>query len=263
MYPYGSTDPADGTKREVAARKERAERAEPAERDDNFEFEENVPAAGAAGSRRRRGAAVALALALIVTLLLALALHDSGAEQQVIVAASPSASVFSATPALLTSTPPANALAPAPVRCPAQGTASASLGQITYYATPAYGISPVWMLGLYSEQQQRIVHFERYPPLPYTAQGWRWRILMVSAPGYSGLVTLSGAQMGGAAPTPLLMDAGSGLKPLLTLNPLDPTTRGQRWAEWPIYVFLPGPGCYQMSARWPGGNWQITFAAGA
>jgi hypothetical protein len=51
--------------------------------------------------------------------------------------------------------------------------------------------------------------------------------------------------------------------PLLVLDPHNPSTTDLGWAQWPIYVYLPGSGCYSLKARWPGGMWQISFAAGS
>ena len=35
------------------------------------------------------------------------------------------------------------------------------------------------------------------------------------------------------------MDAGAGLAAKLSLNASQPIMRGVKWAEWPIYVYLP------------------------
>jgi hypothetical protein len=59
------------------------------------------------------------------------------------------------------------------------------------------------------------------------------------------------------------MDAGSGLAAKLTLNASQPVMMGVKWAEWPIYIYLPKSGCYEIGAQWDGGNWNIEFAAGA
>lgn len=137
--------------------------------------------------------------------------------------------------------------------------------QILYDDAQAFGGSPVWVVGLSNEQNRPVVHFEKfptYPPILYTAHGWRWHILLVSAPGYSGEVHLSVNQLGAGGNTALLMDAGTGLTRQLSLNAAQPTMRGGAWAEWPIYVYLPQPGCYEFSARWLGGSWSVPFAAG-
>jgi hypothetical protein len=228
-----------------------------------FEFEENsTPASGPSSRRRRQGILVVMTLILAVTLLLLLATQDTGDQQHAMTVLTPGSR---ATQSLLVrmSTPPPSALAPAPMRCPESTTSHPQLGHIIYYATVAYGVPPVWMLGLQSQPQGRVVHFEAFPPLTYTVHGWRWRILVVSTPGFRGQITLSGEQIAGGLSTALLLDAGAGLMSLVRLDPHNPTTTGQGWAQWPIYVYLPGSGCYFLAARWPGGNWQISFAAGS
>jgi hypothetical protein len=135
---------------------------------------------------------------------------------------------------------------------------------MTYYAGPAFGSSPVWMLGLGSDPTRHVVHFiDTYPSLPDTANGWRWRILLVSAPGYTKDLTLSGKEAGGGKNAALYMDVGNGLAAGLTLNASQPIMRGLAWSEWPIYIYLPRAGCYQLGAQWQGGSWSIYFAAGA
>jgi len=167
-------------------------------------------------------------------------------------------------------TPPDSILDTLPAHCPTGTTATTTAKitnttgtkEITYYASPAYGLSPIWMLGLSNQQNRHVVLFESYPPLPYTAHGWRWRILLVSAPNYNGAVMLSGEETSNGGGVALLMDAGAGLTTELALNASQPLMRGVGWAEWPIYVYLPKPGCYEIGAHWPDGSWNINFAAG-
>jgi hypothetical protein len=253
------------------------EAGETAENTSSFEFESNHPSDDGYGNRRGRKVTGAIAVTLVVILAMVLAVRGSGALAPGSVSTANSSDVSSApaqvqqitgtlqaspAPAL---TPPGSLLEPIPARCHSSTTAtSTAITEISYYDDPAYGQSPVWMLGVSNEQNQRVVHFESYPPLPYTSHGWRWRILVVSAPGYNGDVTLAGEQTGGSsgAKSTLFMDAGAGLVPQLSLNASRPIMRGLDWAEWPIYVYLPGSGCYQMGAHWPGGSWSISFAAG-
>jgi hypothetical protein len=244
------------------------EARETAENAGNFEFESNYPSNDGSGNRHWRKVTGAGAVTLVVILTLVLAAHGSGAFS--LGTTSAPAQVMQATTGIQSSpapvlTPPGNLLEPIPARCSSSTIATAAaLSEISYYDDPAFGQSPVWMLGLSNEQNQRVVHFESYPPLPYTAHGWRWRILVVSAPGYNGDVTLAGEQTAGStgSKSTLLMDVGAGPTAQLLLNASQPIMRGLKWAEWPIYVYLPGSGCYQMGAHWPGGSWSISFAAG-
>ena len=90
-----------------------------------------------------------------------------------------------------------------------------------YNGAPAYGGSPVWVVGLNDEPNRPAVHFDRYPTFPsllYTVHGWRWRFLLVSAPSYGGIVRLSGDQLGAGGSAALLMDAGAGITANLSLN---------------------------------------------
>ncbi|MGO8949305.1 MAG: hypothetical protein ACLQUY_16970 [Ktedonobacterales bacterium] len=239
---------------------------------DTFELESNQLWGYSSGSRRWRRATSAIAVTLIVALTLALAARGSlGSPPQS--APSPQPTTAPTAVPLITPpytspflTPPDSLLAPIPAHCPTTtANSSAAIAEISYYADPAYGLSPVWVLGLSNEQDQRVLHFDNYPPLPYTAHGWRWRILLIAAPGYGGNVMLSGELTGSGVDSALLMDftdAGSEPVTSLSLNASSPIMRGVGWAEWPIYVYLPQSGCYELGAHWPSGSWTINFAAG-
>jgi hypothetical protein len=243
---------------------------ETAENGSNFEFESNQMSDVGSQNRRWRKLTGAIAVTLVVVLTLVLAARSSGALSSGTVSTALSSGTTSASStALLSSpapilTPPDTLLEPIPARCPSTKAAtSAAITEISYYDDPAYGQPPVWVLGLSNEQNQHVVHFESYPPLPYTPHGWRWRILVVSAPGYNGYVSLSGEQTGSGGGNPsLFMDVGAGLAEQLSLNANQPIMRGVNWAEWPVYVYLPESGCYELGAHWPGGSWSINFAAG-
>jgi hypothetical protein len=238
------------------------------ENDDDSEMEFDLQPVGVS---RGRWWWHRLASGLVITLAIVLALELAA------IGARPSHSssthlttIQGTTPFLVpdpTATLPGVAVESIPTSCPTTptSTTTAELGEMTYYAEPAYGLAPVWLLGLSNEQNRHIVHFFRtYPPLTYTPHGWRWRILLITAPGYSASLTFSGAETGtGGKSTSLLMDAGSGLETKLSLNASQPFMMGAQWAEWPVYIYLPTSGCYQLGAQWTGGTWSIDFAAGA
>jgi hypothetical protein len=228
-----------------------------------FEFEENsTPASGPSSRRRRRGILVVMTLILAVILLL-LAIQDASDQQNAMTVLTPGSSATQTQLARM-STPSPTALALAPTRCPLPTASQPQLGTISYYGAEAFGVPPIWMLGLQSQPRGRVVHFATFfPRVVYTAHGWRWRILLVSAPGFLGQIRLSGEQAAAGSSTSLLLDAGAGLRTLLVLNPHDPSTTDLGWAQWPIYVYLPGSGCYSLDAQWSGGRWQISFAAGS
>jgi hypothetical protein len=230
-----------------------------------LEFETIRPLSGT-GRRRWRNVVVTTMIALVIALLLVLAARGSLNLARPAGFATRTSGVGTAQPYPTPfEAPPVSALGPAPVRCPAAAEVGGQMQKIRYNGAPAFGGSPVWVVGLSDEPNRPAVHFERYPtfpPLPYTAHGWRWRFLLVSPPSYGGIVRLSGNQLGAGGNTALLMDAGAGLTANLSLNASQPMMRGVSWAEWPIYVYLPKPGCYEIDARWSGGSWRLPFAAG-
>jgi hypothetical protein len=248
---------------------EAGEAGETGENNDDFELEVHQLST-VAGNRRWRRIAAGIAIALAMILALELAVNGPRATSTAQSSRPTHAPTMVTVPTLSLppgpySTPPSGTLEPVPGSCPvAPGIGTAVLGEMTYYAGPAFGTSPIWMLGLGSDATRHVVHFvESYPPLPYTSNGWRWRILLVSAPGYTKSLTLYGDETSGGKDAALYMDVGSGLAAKLSLNASQPIMRGVAWAEWPIYVYLPRAGCYQLVAQWQGGSWSIYFAAGA
>lgn len=240
-----------------------------AENSDNFEFEANQSLSDDPGSHRWRKVTATTAVTLVVVLTLVLAARGTGGSA----AGSSSSNLTSVKQTTVpypapVFTPPGSVLDPLPTHCTTTTTTTTKITnktepeEITYYAGPAYGLSPIWVLGLSNQQNRYVVLFESYPSLPYTSHGWRWRILLVSAPNYDGAVTLSGEETGDGGGAAVLMDAGTGLATELSLNASQPIMRGVGWAEWPIYVYLPKPGCYEIGAHWSNGNWNINFAAG-
>jgi hypothetical protein len=229
-----------------------------------LEFETTAPPSGT--SRRRwRTVAVTTMIGLLIALTLALAAQGSLNPARPARSATHISGVGTAQPYPTPfEAPPASALGPAPARCPAAAEVGGQMQKIRYYGAPAFGGSPVWVVGLRDEPNRPAVHFERYaiPPPTYTVHGWRWHFLLVSPPSYRGIVRISGEQLGAGGNTALLMDAGTGLTANLSLNASQPTMRGVGWAEWPIYVYLPKPGCYEIDAHWSGGSWRLPFAAG-
>jgi hypothetical protein len=236
---------------------------------ENFEFEVHPLSWVGAGSRRWRRITAGIAIVLAMIFAFDLALNGPSAFSTAQSSTpTPDTSNLTATALALprpSSTPPISAMEPVPSSCPAASSiGTAILGEMAYYADPAFGSPPVWMLGLGSDPTRHVVHFvENYPPLLYTSNGWRWRILVVSAPGYTKGLTLSGEKISNGKTAALYMDAGSGLVAKLVLNASRPIMRGLAWAEWPIYVYLPKADCYQLVAQWQGGSWSIYFAAGA
>jgi len=242
------------------------EASKSAENGDNFEFEPDQSVEYSGINHRWRQISGSIAVILAVALTLVLAAHSSQGSPPRSAPTSHTHPTAQATTAALPTTPPVaspfltrsdSLLEPIPAKCPTPNT-SVPVTQIVYYADPAFGLSPVWVVGLSDEQNQRVVNFGTYPPLPYTSHGWRWRILLVASPRYDGTVMLSGSGTDSA----LFMDVGSGPIAKLVLNAGRPTMRGVGWAEWPVYVYLPEPGCYKLDANWPGGSWTINFAAG-
>ena len=107
---------------------------------------------------------------------------------------------------------------------------------------------------------------------PYTRYGWPAPIGLILKSGFTGPVTLSGYDLRTGYPLwfgfIVAGDWGAPDKimPTYVLDPANPIVPagGSTGTEnfWYGYVFLPGAGCYTISASWPGGGWQATVSAG-
>lgn len=139
----------------------------------------------------------------------------------------------------------------APKNCPPSQPAQS----LSPNLAPVVGKSPVW------------VTLPALIPLSegYTQYGWAYKLIWEVGPKFPHTVTLYGTnlrtnasllfQIGDQAPT-----ASPLLDPLTPGHPV--SAFGDVWAEWGSYIFLPGPACYSLGARWPGGRWIGYFAAG-
>ena len=236
---------------------------------ENFEFEPSSSAGSSAGGRLRRPLGCVLAGVLVVVLLLVLTAHGvfggypGGAPSSLARATATSPTSPTSTSSLLPfATPDEGLLQPVPANCSATTHTSSPLTEISYYADPAYGFAPVWVVGFDAVRNQPTVEFGNYPPLPYTSLGWRWRILLVAAPGYAGTVALSVKSVSSGPTSVPFVDIGAGPVTTVILNASQPIMWGVGWAEWPVYIYLPESACYELSAQWPDGSWSIPFAAG-
>jgi len=108
---------------------------------------------------------------------------------------------------------------------------------------------------------------------PYTRYGWPALIDLILHTGISGPVALTGRDLQTGYPlwfgfvVPGVAGAPQQVTRTLQLNPAHPDVPagGETGEEefWFGYAFLPGAGCYTLTASWPGGSWLLTVSAGA
>lgn len=107
---------------------------------------------------------------------------------------------------------------------------------------------------------------------PYTQYGWPAPIGLVLDSDFTGPVTLTGYDPRTGYPLWFgFIVAGNWgapekITPAYVLDPANPPVPagGATSTEqfWYGYIFLPGAGCYIISASWPGGGWQALVSAG-
>jgi hypothetical protein len=131
---------------------------------------------------------------------------------------------------------------------------------IEYLIAPAFGGTPVWVTGFDEATAHPVIHFESLLPRQFTLRGWAWEAIFVTNRAYTGPVTISGGSVDGRSP--VLFGVSDTPGPALALDPRSPASQLGDWGEWATYAYVPGPGCYYVEARWPGGGWRVTFAAG-
>ena len=131
------------------------------------------------------------------------------------------------------------------------------------------GRSPVWNLGLNTGASLALESSPGQPvtPSPYPAT----KVMWIVGPSYHQPVTLSGHELATGAPVWFDLSAvGSGPgSPLTTavLNPAAPNrgdtgTASGTWNIWGILIYFFSAGCYQITAAWTGGSWQVVVAVG-
>lgn len=154
-------------------------------------------------------------------------------------------------------TPDPASIAPPPSCPPTSGTQT-----IKYLLAPALGVAPLWLAGFDQATTQPVVHFESRLPREYTLRGWAWEAIFATDLGYAGPATVSGGSLGRQGQGEVVFGQGSSVVSALVLDTRAPASRLVSWGEWVMAIYVPGPGCYYVQARWPGGGWRVTFAAG-
>jgi hypothetical protein len=107
------------------------------------------------------------------------------------------------------------------------------------------------------------------PPSDYTLAGWPVQVQVLVQSTLTQPLTLTGQDLRTAYPLWFSSDANNpgAIDEAVPLASIDPSqvassTVDGRWKIWFGVLYLPGAGCYQLQARWPGGGWRVTFAAG-
>jgi hypothetical protein len=129
-----------------------------------------------------------------------------------------------------------------------------------YLLAPALGVAPLWVAGFDQATARPVVHFQSRLPRVYTPRGWAWQAVFATDRSASVVATISGGSLDGHGG--LLFARGSSVASALMLDLRSPASQLASWGEWVTAIYVPGPGCYYLQARWPGGGWRVTFAAG-
>ena len=134
------------------------------------------------------------------------------------------------------------------------------------------GAGPAWVggIGTYKQVPLALVWAPGDALASHYQNGWAHKDLWVVATTLHGSVTIRGTNLSTGAP--LYPDAeyaeASSTPTAMVLDPSDPTVvsqdanRDAQWTQFPGGLTIPGAGCYSLEATWPGGSWQMTFAAG-
>lgn len=134
---------------------------------------------------------------------------------------------------------------------------------------PALGADPVWVgAGNFSElpHTPALMYSSLIAKHVHQPGGWNFKFLIVVAAHYQGQVKISATNLKDGLPIQYVVpnSADTSTATTLVLDTRNPTipNRTDQWTEFPGGLLIPEAGCYSMVARWSGGMWQLTFAAG-
>ncbi len=125
------------------------------------------------------------------------------------------------------------------------------------------GRQPVWAdIGKFNDRYLAFHLVQSVGEGSHTEYGWGYKILWLVALDYRYPVTITGGRIGGNRPLwfQIQRQQPSRAPKLDPLHPPIPDQDGKH--NFPSYVFVPKAGCYYIQARWRGGSWRTTFAAG-
>lgn len=160
---------------------------------------------------------------------------------------------------------PASGPAPPPLgtiprQCPASPvrTIDASL-------SPEVGTFPLWGWGF--SGSHATLDYGRVPDPRdyYPVYGWVHKFDWNAKASFKGRITLYGAGLYDRAPVwfEIATHPRAERRPILDLrHPPANSQPAPGYADFPGDLYVPRAGCYYIEARWPGGGWRITFAAG-
>ena len=173
------------------------------------------------------------------------------------------------TPVVPTATIPLQPLGSIPQNC-SPGQTVPSLGAPGLGM--AVGHNPVWVDAF--DGPTATLSIPAHGGNQFTQYGWQVNIILVFTNGYGAPVTLIGNDLTTnfslwfGAPNPPADPNGISQTPntAFTVDAQQAETNGAGVGGgavfYPISMYLPGADCYHLSASWPGGSWQIIFAAG-
>jgi hypothetical protein len=168
----------------------------------------------------------------------------------------------------------APAVGPVPANCPP----SARLVDFAPTATiPGVGGSEVWLIGFVGpggdpETGQRAtakIGAAQRIIASYTAEGWPFEVQALARSDFAQTVTITGYDLRTNynlwfSPETNSRNTVVQTAPVLTIDFSQSTASSSdgQWKIWFGVLYLPGAGCYTLHTNWPGGGWDVNFAAG-
>jgi hypothetical protein len=217
---------------------------------------------------------VAAALAVLLVLVLLVALPGLGGELVAFVHPTPAPHLLATAPtpgptATVTPFPMPTLVAPpvgpVPADC-AQSPTSPSVGLPPGKGISAVGGGPVWVDGFVEGVPPATLAISPDTPSAYTAWGWPVEIVLVYKDPFTAVVRLTGSDVRTGAPLwwSFVGPFYTPPDPSVTFDPQQQqiTSGGGGAVWWYGKLYLPGSGCYVLSASWPGRSWTVHFAAG-
>lgn len=128
---------------------------------------------------------------------------------------------------------------------------------VSDHVADGIGGDPVWAIGFGPAATLSLSPSDRYDD-----HGWLRKVLWLLRRSATDPVTVTGLRVDDRSPLLFEYQRPGPQETVLVLDPDAPHGQHGDWYEYRGYFVVPSAGCYELTAAWPGGGWELRFRAG-